>query len=340
MRVLIVGGVFGRDDDYRRSINPTPEMTLSKGLRERGVDVVTAGHIWRHRLDGIDVVHVHHVAKSLPLLAGLRPLHRVPLVFTRHNEERTLPAARAASLWLMNRAADAMVALSHQEAARLRTQVRCPVTVIRNGIDAPERVTPPVRPADGEPWRFLYAGQLIPRKGIDVLLRAMAAIRATTPVALRLVFHNPGQLAELQALAGQLGLADAVEFVGRKDVAGMAAEYERTNVLVLPSRAEAESLPSVITESLLANRPVVATDDAGVPEQVLHGGVLARPGDVDDMAAAIQRLVADYDMYAEGARKRSDELHPEYDVVTMIDRHLEVYESVVAGRRVMRRAAR
>ncbi len=130
-----------RDEEYRRSINPTPEMTLETGLRRRGVEVVVAPHSWSHSLTGIDIVHVHHLAKSVPGLAARRAVRPRPVVFTRHNEERTLPAKRAAALWLINRAADAVVALSHQEANRLRREVRGRVVVIRNGIDASARST-------------------------------------------------------------------------------------------------------------------------------------------------------------------------------------------------------
>jgi len=103
VRVLIVGGVFAHDEEYRRSINPTPEMTLETGLRRRGVEVVVAPHSWSHSLTGIDIVHVHHLAKSVPGLAVCRAVRPTPIVFTRHNEERTLPAKRAAALWLINR---------------------------------------------------------------------------------------------------------------------------------------------------------------------------------------------------------------------------------------------
>ena len=101
MRVLIVGGVFARDEEYRRRINPTPEMTLEAGLRRRGVEVVVAPHSWSHSLTGIDVVHVHHLAKSVPGLATCRAVRPTPVVFTMHGERRILSAKRAAALWLI-----------------------------------------------------------------------------------------------------------------------------------------------------------------------------------------------------------------------------------------------
>jgi glycosyltransferase involved in cell wall biosynthesis len=204
--------------------------------------------------------------------------------------------------------------------------------VIRNGIDAPADPPPPVLPRQEGPWRLLFAGQLIPRKGLDVLFRALATVRPQTPVTLRLVYHNSAQLVQLQTLAQQLSIDDIVTFVGKRDTAGLLEEYRLADALVLPSLAEAESLPSVITESLLAHKPVVASADAGIPEQVQDAGVLVPPGDDAALASAILTLTSNYADYVTKAQARARELKQEYAVETMIDRHLELYESLLLGR--------
>lgn len=330
MRVLIVGGVFAHDEEYRRSINPTPEMTLEAGLRGRGVDVLVAPHSWNHSLRGIDLVHVHHLAKSVPGLAAGRIIRPTPLVFTRHyNVDRTPPGLQAAALRLIERTADACVALSLKEADRLRPRVRGRVVLIRNGIDAVTEPPPPTPPRKEGPWRLLFAGQLIPLKGLDVLFRALATVRPTTSVALRLVYHNSEQLEQLQALARQLAIEDIVTFVGRRDTAGMIEEYRLADMVLLPSFTEA--LPSVITEALLAHKPVVASAVGGIPEQVQGAGVLVPPGDDAALASAILRLTADYAGYVTRTQARAGEVKQEYSVQAMIDRHLELYESLVRG---------
>jgi glycosyltransferase involved in cell wall biosynthesis len=329
MRVLIVGGVFGRDEQYRRSINPTPEITLEAGLRRRGVDVVVAPHEWSHSLRGIDVVHVHHLAKSVPGLAACRAVRPTPIVFTRHGEQRDLSIKQAAALWLIERSADACVALSHREADRLRSAARGRVVVIRNGIELPAG-PPPVLPRRVGPWRLLFVGQLIPLKALDVLFRALATIRSRGAFALRLVYHNPELLGELQALAKQLSIDDVVTFVGSRDAAGMLEEYRGADMLLLPSLTE--SLPSVVTESLLAHKPVVASNVGGIPEQVQDAGVLVSPGDATSLASAILRVTSDYPDYVVKAQARAREIKHEYSVETMIDRHLELYESLLQCR--------
>jgi glycosyltransferase involved in cell wall biosynthesis len=330
MRVLLVGGVFGREEQYRRSINPTPEITLEAGLRRRGVDVVVAPHDWSHSLRRIDVVHVHHLAKSVPGLAACRTVRPTPLVFTRHyNAETTPPPLQAAALRLIERTADAHVALSYREADQLRPRVRGHVVVIRNGIDLPLD-SPPVLLRQSGPWRLLFVGQLIPLKAVDVLFRALAMIRSQVAVTLRLVYHNSEQHGRLQALAKQLSIDDIVTFVGIRDATGMLEEYRLADMLLLPSLTE--SLPSVVTESLLAHKPVVASAVGGIPEQVQNAGVLVAPGDDATLAAAILRLTSDYPGYVAKARARAHEIRQEYAVETMIDRHLALYQSLLQRR--------
>jgi 2-deoxystreptamine N-acetyl-D-glucosaminyltransferase/2-deoxystreptamine glucosyltransferase len=80
------------------------------------------------------------------------------------------------------------------------------------------------------------------------------------------------------------------------------------DVLVLPSVYE--EMGSVLTEAMAAGLPVVASDVGGIPEVVRHGetGLLVPPGDVDALAAALDRVVAEpglRDRLAAGARARS-----------------------------------
>ena len=121
MRVDVIGGIFGRDEEYPRSIAPTPEMTLVDGLRERGFNVRALPHTWMPDRQRADIVHVHHLAKGAVSQAVSRTLlRRSRLVFTRHGAEAELPAARSLTLRLLFARADAIVALSEAEATALR----------------------------------------------------------------------------------------------------------------------------------------------------------------------------------------------------------------------------
>jgi hypothetical protein len=115
MRILIIGGVFGKTEEFRRGLPVTPETTLVDGLRQRGHDVRAAGHTWSYDLAKIDVVHVHHLAKGLvPMLCSTG----TPWVFTRHGMQVVTGPRRLVLVAAWHRAT-ALVALSDAERSLL-----------------------------------------------------------------------------------------------------------------------------------------------------------------------------------------------------------------------------
>ena len=101
-------------------------------------------------------------------------------------------------------------------------------------------------------------------------------MRRQRNVHLRLVYQN-GEVLETvyQRMVEELGIGQDVEFVGILGPAELAEEYQRADVLVLPSLAEC--LPSVVTEALLSGTPVVASAVGGIPEQVGEYGRVIPP---------------------------------------------------------------
>jgi glycosyltransferase involved in cell wall biosynthesis len=132
-----------------------------------------------------------------------------------------------------------------------------------------------------------------PRKGLEVLLEALALLRRNNlPVRLRAVgrFESKGYRRRIFDEVQQLDLGDCVDWVGfREDV---SRELTRMDVMVLPSLF-GEGLPMVVLESMAAGVPVVATRVEGVPEAVDDGvqGLLAPPNDPHDLARSIERIV-------------------------------------------------
>jgi len=154
--------------------------------------------------------------------------------------------------------------------------------------------------------RLVCVGRLVPIKGHDTLLRAVAAAAASVP-GLTLEVAGDGPLrSELEALAAQLGLDDAVTFAGR--VAQVEPAYERAAVVVVPSRGEGFGM--VALEAAERGRAVIASSVGGLPEIVEDGvtGLLVPPDDVERLAAAIVELAADADRVARlgvAARERA-----------------------------------
>ena len=176
------------------------------------------------------------------------------------------------------------------------------VVVIRNGVDV---LAAPKSGERAEARRLLEQGaddfvfgcvsNLKPKKGVDHLLRAFAALPDGRRSRLVLVGDGPLR-EELAELAAQLGIADRVRFHGiALDVWTLLAGMD---VFVHPS--ETEGLPNAVLEAAAAGLAIVATDAGGTSEVVLDGrtGLLVPIGDVEATAAAMGALRDDADRRA------------------------------------------
>jgi glycosyltransferase involved in cell wall biosynthesis len=135
----------------------------------------------------------------------------------------------------------------------------------------------------------LFAGRVVPAKGLAVLVRAVARIDA------ELVVCGDGwQLGSLRRLARRLGIEERVTLRGWLSAAQLARELEDAAVVALPSLWP-EPFGLVGIEAHLARRPVVASATGGVGEWLEDGvsGLLTPPGDVRALARALEELLGD-----------------------------------------------
>lgn len=185
----------------------------------------------------------------------------------------------------------------------------CPeerTAVQRMGVDGRRLpyIFHPVLP--GGPFRFLFVGRLVEKKGADVLLDAFARVHVRHPHT-RLTLIGDGPLRpRLMALAGHLG--DAVRFAGAETQARVIAAMNEAHVLVQPSitaaNGDIEASPVVLQEAMALGLPVISTRHGGIPELVDDGrsGLLTDERDVEGLARAMESLVLD-----DGARLRLSE---------------------------------
>jgi glycosyltransferase involved in cell wall biosynthesis len=156
-------------------------------------------------------------------------------------------------------------------------------------IDLP---APAARDGSGESPLVLAVSRHDPRKGLDVLLHALARV-AATGIAFRAVLLGSGRLLDAdRRLAGTLGLCDRVAIPGR--VADVTPYLQRADIFVLPSRAEASGSVSVL-EALRWRVAVVASACDGIPEDLTDSrdALLVPPGDVDALQGALAGLLLD-----------------------------------------------
>jgi glycosyltransferase involved in cell wall biosynthesis len=153
----------------------------------------------------------------------------------------------------------------------------------------------PRRDAGGRPPLIVAVARHDPRKGLDVLLSALAQLR-DRGVAYRACLAGPGPLlAGHRRLAARLGLGELVQLPGL--VADVGALYGEAALFVLPSREEQSGSLSVL-EALQAGIPVVSTAVDGLAEDLTDGidALLVPPGDPEALAAACERLLADREL--------------------------------------------
>lgn len=176
---------------------------------------------------------------------------------------------------------------------------------------APDLGTPTDVPAQPH---LVTAARLHPDKGLDVLLEALAKLRASAVPEADLVILGGVQTgwetypADLARQISDLGLGDAVTFAGQVDDVG--PRLRGAAVYVQASRPRTEVMPLAILEAMAAGRPIVATAVGAVPEMLEDGvsGLLVPPEDPGALADALAKVLASPAMGAglgEAAWKRS-----------------------------------
>ncbi len=184
-----------------------------------------------------------------------------------------------------------------------------------------------------QPGRLLCPARVIPRKGIDALIQAFAAIAADFPHAhLRIAGEMdaaPAYAAHCRQLSIQAGIEPRVSFLGNLARADLLAEYRHAQAVVLAARQE--TAPVAVAEALAAGCPVIATAVGGLPDMVEHGqaGLLVPPNDPSALADALRRLLADPSpAWGQAARASAGR----FQLDAVLDSTVAVYEQVLATR--------
>ncbi|MCC7264392.1 MAG: glycosyltransferase [Candidatus Latescibacteria bacterium] len=256
-----------------------------------------AGFWWRARGSsrGAALIHCHWTICGLVGYLAVR--RRCPVVLSVRGSDINLLAGGwmgRLNRWIYRRM-DMVIGVSKDIAARLQEAgvPSAKVRVVYNGVDP--RFCPgdqaPAREGVGlPPERFvvLFVGMLVPVKGLEVLLQALA--RLDEPQVCCAIVGGGPQEAGLRELAARLGLLPRVVFAGPRSTDEVPRWMQAADLLVLPSLSEGR--PNVVLEAQACGLPVVATRVGGTPELVEDGinGVLVDSGDPQQLAQAIAGL--------------------------------------------------
>jgi glycosyltransferase involved in cell wall biosynthesis len=297
---------------------------------------------------GFDVVHAFW-----PIPQGLLGLYAkrrsgLPLVSTFFGVELTWMERQfpflAPLLRRIVRGSDAVTAISTYTADRLRKQVPgVDPAIIPFGaaVDAPAE--PPPYTYDGaRPFELLFVGRLVERKGVHLLLDALASLPAERRVVLHVVGDGPDR-AKLEDRARPLDLGGRAVFHGFVPKEELERRLETCDAFVLPAvvdaKGDTEGLGVVLIEAMSYARPVIASAAGGIVDIVRdrRNGLLVPPGDASALAAAIGGMMDDPARARELGLNGREDVAANFSWDVIADRLAAIYRDV--SRRRPRRGA-
>ena len=295
-------GLFDAAQDFPVVRHPTSLMLPVPDVLRRARDIAKA--------EGCDAVWFGASAPLGLLAQRLRDVGR--RVASTHGHEvawARLPGGRQV-LRRVGDTSDVVTYLGEYTRERIAGAFgsRATLVPLPSGVDT-EAFTPA---ADGRAVRrelglgdrpvVVCVSRLVPRKGQDVLIRALPAIRRRVPGATLLVVGGGPDMPRLQRLAAEAGVAEDVRFTGSVPWSALPDHYAAGDVFAMPCRSrfaglEVEGLGIVYLEAAATGLPVVAGRSGGAPDAVLDGetGVLVDGRSSQEVADAVSGLLVDRD---------------------------------------------
>ena len=285
----------------------------------------------------IALLHVNLASRGSALrkliVCGLARILRIPVVIHLHGAQfdiffRGLPAPGQRAVRWMFGTAERVIVLGEAWRSFVVSEVGVPgsrVEIIYNGVPAPRRVRSRREPS--APLQILFLGRLGARKGVPELLAALAS-----PEVRRLPWHatlaGDGEVEFFGHEAARLGLAGRVRFTGWVDQQKVGELLAAADIFVLPSHQE--GLPVAVLEAL-ANEVAVVTTPVGALPEILEDGqsaLIVAPGKADQLAAALQRLIADSALRERIAAGGHAVFRQKFDVARIARAFSGVYDAV------------
>jgi len=292
----------------------------------------------QHRFD---LIHCHDVYPTGYVASLCRSKLGIPLVITSHGGDarpgnvRILKPGMRPRFLSAVKTADVLISIGQFTTQSFFQLDADPAKIrsIPNGVDLTPFASQADRPVDLDlliiPGKYLlFLGRLARRKGLDVLIDALAKMPAVDGVELVIAGTGEEEAGILQQIA-MLNLQSRVRLVGR--VSGDSKTYllQNARALVLPSR-DWEAFPLVVLESYAAGRPVLGSripglGDVVIPEQT---GLLITSESPDDWATALQRVRND-DVWLDRAGQAAQKYAAGFGWDRIASRHIELYSRLI-----------
>jgi len=284
-----------------------PQVPGNLGLSSAGklLFVRLLRHIRKlHDARPIDVIHAHAALPCGHAALLLSRRLQIPFVVTVHGLDvfHTCYLGGIPALWRRQasldvyRAGRTVICISGRVRDKVReilqtaTPPETPSAIVYNGVNpilfSPN--PPTIEPIDPE---ILIVGNLLPSKGQELVLRALASLRPSFPqLRCRLIGEGPDRT-HLEALAHDLHIGNQVHFAGRRSRSEVAEAMRRCSVFVLPSRNE--GLGCVYLEAMSCAKAAIGCRGQGIEEVIEHGrnGWLIPADGLEELAQGISALI-------------------------------------------------
>jgi glycosyltransferase involved in cell wall biosynthesis len=317
------------------SMRHVPTMEDGSAIAKASV-FARAVQVLRRSLESLDptIVHIHIASRGSTLrkviLAEMVARAGRPLVLHAHGSEfdlfhRKLPAAVRRNVNRTLQRANVFITLSTQwrdfyvEECEISPSQ---IVVLPNPVRVPAEV--PDR-AGRETVQFLHLGRLGERKGSYDLVNAFAGLPEGLRNRARLVLAGDGDVEGVRKLAEPLG--SQVEVHSWINTTERDRLLTQSDVFALPSRAE--GVPMALLEAMANGLPSITSPVGGIPDVFRNGldGILVTPGDVEQIRAAMARLIAD-DTARETAGRTARERARAFDVHVYARRLADIYQRI------------
>jgi colanic acid/amylovoran biosynthesis glycosyltransferase len=176
--------------------------------------------------------------------------------------------------------------------------------------------------------KLITVGRLVPIKGQEWVIRAMADIVTKYPEVVYEVVGDGPNRGKLEMLVKELGLERSIHFAGAATSEQVADALSRADIFVMPSMQEA--LGNAAVEAMASGLPVVASDVGGLPEVVKDGvtGLLAPPGGAKEIGQKVIYLLDRPEIRSSMGRAGRAYAEGTFDIAVHMDQIIGVYESV------------
>ena len=221
---------------------------------------------------------------------------------------------------------DVVVALSQGMKTKLEKAGIKPVEVVYNGVPVKEERSPL-----SQIPTVVYAGRLVAEKGVNVLLKAFAKAREQVPQAKLIIAGDGGQKDSLQTLSQDLGITDAVTWLGYLPQSEMEQHFAGAWIQAVPSQW-AEPFGNVTTEAMMRGTAVIASAVGAQPEIVVDrqtGFLISSPEDVECWATNLTSLLSDRQLATKMGNAGRDRALTEFSEDARNQRFLEIYNRLL-----------